>query len=80
MKKTLFLLLIISNLSQAQTCDCPAVLKAIVQKAEANYAGYFDKVNTKTRPRYNQLVDSLQTASKSLAGDKSCYELLRIGL
>lgn len=78
MKKTLFTLLIISNLSYAQSCDCPTVLKTVIQKVETNYAGYFDKVTAKTRPRYTQLVDSLQRASKGLNGDKTCYELLKM--
>jgi hypothetical protein len=64
--------------SKAQTCDCPTVLTAVIQKTEDNYAGYFDKVNTKTKPRYSQLTDSLRTASRGVTEEKDCYQLLRI--
>lgn len=79
MKKTIITLVcVLSFLSaQAQNCDCSTVLKAVVQKTENNYSGYFDKVTPKTRPAYDQLVDSLQTVSRGLKDDKNCYQLLR---
>ncbi len=72
-----FSLLLLSVEGKPQTCDCPKVLNNVIQKVEANYAGFFDKVNTKTRPRYKQIVDSLRMASKGLAADKNCYGLLK---
>ncbi len=79
MKKLSIALLLTSQLVYAQSqCDCANVLNEVMLKTEANYAGYADKVNTKTRPRYTHLVDSLRAASKNLPANKSCYQLLKI--
>lgn len=80
MKKTVITCILILHclFGKAQTCDCPTVLTAVIQKTEDNYSGYFDKVNAKTKPRYSQLTDSLRTASKGITGEKDCYQLLRI--
>ena len=80
MKKTVaaFIFILHCLFGNAQTCDCPTMLTAVIQKTEDNYSGYFDKVNAKTQPRYHQLTDSLRTASKGITGEKDCYQLLRI--
>lgn len=80
MRKTIatFIFILHCLFSKAQTCDCPTVLTAVIQKTEDNYSGYFDKVNAKTKPRYHQLTDSLRTASIGITEGKDCYQLLRI--
>lgn len=80
MRKTVaaFIFILHCLIGKAQTCDCPTVLTAVIQKTEDNYSGYFDKVNAKTKPRYHQLTDSLRTVSKGITGEKDCYQLLRV--
>jgi len=72
-----YFFLLFATKSIAQNCECSAVLATYIQKTEANYAGFQDKVTPQTRPRYQQLVDSLRTAAKNLPGDKHCYQLVR---
>lgn len=74
----LWILFFSSLISFAQnSCDCTTALNAIIKKTEDNYAGFYDKVNPKTRPRYEALVDSLRTAATQLEGDKNCFKLLK---
>lgn len=73
----LCIFLLFATESMAQNCECSAVLATYIQKTEANYAGFQDKVTAQTRPRYERLLDSLRTAARDLPGDKQCFQLVR---
>jgi len=71
-------LLAFSMSSYAQDCDCKSAFDYVVQKVEANYSGFRDKVTTATRPQYDQLTSEARTlASKEVyQRQDSCFQLL----
>lgn len=62
----------------AQTCDCKAALDFTVQKIEANYSGFKDKVRLDNQAAYQAFTDSLQVVAAAPAYQRhdSCYSLL----
>ncbi len=58
------------------SCNCNLNLDFIIDKVTHNYAGYRDKVNSKTTVRYNAMVDSLKTAAAASKSLKECFGIL----
>lgn len=65
------------NFAFSQNCNCSSTLKILQEKIEANYAGYADKVTTKTSVKYKTSVSDLQQKAKSLSNDKDCQAILQ---
>ncbi|WP_461136354.1 S41 family peptidase [Spirosoma lituiforme] len=59
------------------SCRCGQVFKQVHQRTAANYAGWADKVNDKTRPAFTTLVDSLQALAQKTTSDTACMTLLK---
>jgi len=84
LKKTalLFITTTLASLVQpatAQDCHCQDNVKFVINKIEANYSGFTDKVTASNQQRYNALKDSLLSASiteKDFASS-SCVNLIQ---
>ncbi|WP_266368115.1 S41 family peptidase [Tellurirhabdus rosea] len=63
--------------AQTPACSCPDVLEQTVDKVTRIYAGYFDKVNDRTRPRYERLLDSLRRQAPRAKQPAACNALLQ---
>src|SRR5688572_12212028 len=70
--------LMLSQVIYSQTCDCKAAFEFTVQKIEANYSGFTDKVTTANRAKYHVFSDSIRAmaATASYQRQDSCYSLL----
>jgi hypothetical protein len=79
MKSTLLLFFIgLSSLSFAQqpdSCQCSRNLTALTQVAQKRYAGFEDKVNTRTKNGYDSMLRKLQQRAYTATGWK-CSILL----
>ena len=71
--------LLISNSVISQPCNCSAAFDYMVEKIEANYSGFKDKVTTQNKNVYQSFTDSLKTiASASINQQQdSCYKVLK---
>jgi photosystem II stability/assembly factor-like uncharacterized protein len=58
-------------------CNCLVNFNYIVDKVSHNYAGYADKVNDKTKAKYNALVDSLSKAAATTSTLRGCDKIIR---
>ena len=67
---------LICQFLKAQNCDCYENFIAITKCIEENYAGYFDKVNSKNIISYNKTKSSLLAESKHQQLNYNCIELL----
>lgn len=77
MKKIIIALILLqTTLSQAQNCDCPKELEFLVQKIEADYAGFPDKVNNKTRTQYNDYTGKIRIKAKETKSFYRCTLVL----
>ncbi|GAB3694864.1 hypothetical protein GCM10027592_16290 [Spirosoma flavus] len=77
---TLLFALLISQQTFAQSpapCRCPDVLEQAIRKTTNVYAGFADKVNSKTRARYDVLVDSLHKQAAKAPDGFACFDLLK---
>jgi hypothetical protein len=70
-------LLIIFNVSFSQNCNCSQNFTAVQLSVEKNYAGFTDKVNTKTKAQYNSMVKQLTNEALAANNEKSCYNILK---
>lgn len=71
------LLLMITNLTHAQNCNCDTLFLQTQIIVENNYAGWFDKVNTNNRASYKELTAQYHTLSKNIKTDSSCAKQLQ---
>lgn len=80
MKKGLFVLSVlwITLSSNAQTCNCKTALDFTIQKIEANYSGFRDKVTAANQAAYHAFTDSFKTIAATPAYQRadSCFDLL----
>lgn len=72
----IFLFLFTAAYSQ-NYCNCPENLEAVIRKVSDNYAGYADKVNTKSIAKYNYLLDSLKIVAHTANVDTVCLKILK---
>lgn len=70
-----FLFLFITGYSQ-DYCNCSENLEAVIRKVSDNYAGYADKVNTKSMGNYTYMLDSLKIVSQTANVDTACIKIL----
>lgn len=79
-KKFKLIILIVffnNNFTFSQDCYCVNDLKTLKEKIEANYAGYNDKVNSKTRNQYQKLLLNLNDQAIIAKDERSCYLVLK---
>ena len=57
-------------------CNCLLNLNNFVEKVSNNYAGYADKVNSKTKDGYFLMVDSLKKRAEIATDLRTCYNVL----
>jgi hypothetical protein len=70
-------LLLHSSRAQDSRCNCLQNLDTLIARTERNYAGYPGKVNTRTRPAYEQLKNALQVKAGQVREPRPCFSLLR---
>ncbi|MES1182048.1 MAG: S41 family peptidase, partial [Flavobacterium sp.] len=74
----LFLLLISIKINSfSQACNCSAQLDYAIQKIEANYAGYADKVTAVTSIKYQELNSFYRKKAAAENNADSCLQLIR---
>lgn len=66
-----------SAFSQDGKCNCLENLNITIEKATANYAGFPQKVNTKTKKEYNALVSILRKKASSETSPKNCFNIIK---
>lgn len=80
MKKSIVALtVLVSSLTgSAQTCDCQTAFDFTVQKIEANYSGFKDKVTAANQSEYRAFTDSLRSMAATTVYQRhdSCHSLL----
>ncbi|RYG43051.1 MAG: hypothetical protein EOO01_21965 [Chitinophagaceae bacterium] len=81
MNRPLLLLLIFciaatQALSQANHCNCSGNFEKLIEKTEANYAGFPTKINTATQTAYQSLVRKIRQQIVTENNPKRCYYLL----
>lgn len=72
----LILMLSLTTVGYSQDCSCSKSFSTLRRKIENNYAGYFDKVNRKTKHTYDAMLYKLQKRADSLQVGKECRALL----
>lgn len=60
----------------SQTCNCEKKFQFVKHEIETNYAGYRDKVNSKTRAAYNKLTNEYLARAKKNKNEAYCMQLL----
>lgn len=70
----LFLFIILLNNLSAQDCTCTTAVSTFISKTERNYAGFFDKVNARTKSKYTALKLSLKAKAKKT--DANCFDII----
>jgi Peptidase family S41 len=78
-KYLLTVLLFISYIKtiSAQNCTCTNSLNILQQKIEDNYAGFSDRVTSKSKSQYNELLIQLKRKAQKLNTGKECEALLK---
>lgn len=73
------MLLVTSQFAAAQDCHCQDNVKFVINKIEANYSGFTDKVNASNKAAYAMLKDSLlrQSAAEKDFASASCVNLIQ---
>lgn len=56
----------------AQNCNCELVFLQSKKLVEENYAGWFDKVNSKNLKDYENWTAKKQAETKSISTDSTC--------
>lgn len=75
---TLIMLLIIaSGKLYSQQCNCSDQLAFAIEKTEANYAGFSDKVTEATRQKYNEHTQLFKSKAAKEKNTESCLKLVR---
>lgn len=81
MKKLNILLITIAFptllVAQQIPCNCLANLNETIAKTEINYAGFPTKVNVKTKPGYENLVNNLRKKATNESNAKACFYLIK---
>lgn len=81
MKKLIALIIIIVFpgllLAQQIPCKCLDNLNETIAKTEINYAGFPTKVNTKTKPAYENLISKLKKKAENESNAKNCFYLIK---
>jgi len=75
LSSALLILLFACN-SFGQSCNCPQEFNFIKEKVEKNYAGFKDKVNDKTKAKYDKWTQSVLEHSKSISTSAHCLYLI----
>ncbi|MBC8152388.1 MAG: hypothetical protein H7Z72_05710, partial [Bacteroidetes bacterium] len=66
-----------SNKPLSSTCSCSAILSEAVDKVSRIYAGFDDKVNARTRSRYEQLLRDVTSKAKQTKNQADCRDVLK---
>lgn len=78
-RRALLLLLGVPGLAAAQTpsdsCSCARNLGVVIEKTEANYAGFDDKTSGPNQARYQSLVRDLRAHAPGTSG-AACFDLI----
>ena len=80
MKRSIFTALIFCGFglsAQAQTCDCPENYAYVVQKLEANYAGFQDKVTPAHQAAYQKLKARTRRKARKAKTVEACATLIK---
>jgi hypothetical protein len=78
MKKYLIIpFLIIVKTSFAQKCNCDSIFLQSKQIVEENYAGWYDKVNSKNLKEYDNWTSKQYLMSKEITNDSVCAKQLQ---
>jgi len=60
----------------SQNCNCSQELQHVKEKIEQNYAGYRDKVNSKTKAGYQKYTQQVMERSKTISSTPHCIYLM----
>jgi len=63
--------------AQESQCNCSLLLEEAIKNVSAVYAGYSDKVTSKTRSEYDRLVSQLSQKAVGKISPKKCYEIIK---
>ena len=76
--RQIFLLLLSFNvfLVYGQNCDCPKEFDFLVKKIENDYAGFKDKVNSKTINDYNEHTEKIKSQTEQIRSFQRCTMVL----
>ncbi|SFE33111.1 S41 family peptidase [Spirosoma endophyticum] len=72
---SLFTLSTFGRAQQVDSCSCQANLKALVDVAKSRYAGFEDKISSKTLKQYNDLRQNLERQAQ-LTSPNGCLTIL----
>lgn len=79
MKYIFFIAIVLNfNVLYAQNdCLCNKNFEEIKQKVSDNYAAFNQKVNIKTKPKYDELTKKVAAASKLTSDPKECFKIIK---
>nr|WP_068886917.1 S41 family peptidase [Pedobacter panaciterrae] len=63
--------------AQQISCNCLDNLNEAIAKTEINYAGFPTKVNSKTKPDYENLITNIRAKAGNESNAKNCFYLLK---
>lgn len=73
MRQLLLIMLFFNGfLVYGQNCDCSKEFDYLVKKVESDYAGFKDKVNSKTIKEYNKYTESYRAQAQKIRSFKKC--------
>ncbi|WP_214229578.1 S41 family peptidase [Pedobacter sp. B4-66] len=75
----LLLLVFLSSVAVAQQnqCNCSLLLNETVKNVSTVYAGFTDKVTSKTNREYDRLVNQLSRKAIDVTNPRKCYEIIK---
>ncbi len=76
-KHLIILLLMFAKTSFAQSCKCDSIFLQTRQIVQDNYAGWFDKVNSKNLVEYDNWTSNHYLMSKEITNDSICAKQLQ---
>lgn len=70
------LCLLLAPAARGQSCACPQSLTRLSELLQRNYAGYADKLTSRTDAAHQQLYNQLQTQAARATGEAACVTVL----
>lgn len=63
--------------AQESQCNCSLLLEEAIKNVSEVYAGYSNKVTSKTRGEYDRLVGQLSRKAVDITSPNKCYEIIK---